>query len=115
MVPFEGFVFKSHQCKAGKHNQSNDFLYYLKLHQRERATIAFKSNSVGRNLKKIFEECNSPANEDYGHKWQGLEPFHFLEFQMPVPSHRHKNVGQNQQANGVKSLHVNLFLKPLQM
>ena len=51
------------------------------------------ANTVGRDLKAVFKESDSPANE------RDLPQRHVLVFQVAVPRKGHKNVGEEQQNN----------------
>lgn len=62
VVPFEAFGFKEKHRENYKNNQSNHFLNDFELHQIERAAVAFVSNFVGRNLKEIFKQGQSPTD-----------------------------------------------------
>ena len=51
---------KRHYREDNKHHQRDHLLQNLQLHERERTTIAFKTNPVGRHLQAVLEERNAP-------------------------------------------------------
>lgn len=80
MVPSKGFVFKHQQCKHRENHQGDHFLYDLKLDERKWATVFLKTDAVGRHLKKVFKQRDSPADQNNGDQWQGIKPLPLLEF-----------------------------------
>lgn len=66
MIEPESFCLKCKQGKKGKNHQSDDFLQYFELPQIKRTSIGSVAISIGRNLKAVFEKCNSPADQNNG-------------------------------------------------
>ena len=93
MIQPECFITKNNEGKKSKDNQSNYFLNDFQLPKIKRATKFVKSDSVGRHLKYIFEQSNSPAEKNYRWETPVTEPAKFFEFQMAKPSNGHKCVG----------------------
>lgn len=54
MVPVQCFSLKENSGKNSKYNQSNHFLNHFQLHQRERAAIPDKADTIRRYLTGIF-------------------------------------------------------------
>src|ERR1700739_15841 len=75
--------------KPGKDHQSNDFLNCLELCGIKDMT----ANAVGRDLKGVFKECDSPANECDFPQW------HVLVLKMAIPGKGHKDVGNEKTNN----------------
>ena len=51
-------------CDDAEDEQGDDFLYDLELHQCEGASVAHKSDSVGRYLAAVFQKCDNPGKCD---------------------------------------------------
>lgn len=51
-------------CDDAEDEQGDDFLYDLELHEREGASVADKSDSVGRYLAAVFQKCDNPGKCD---------------------------------------------------
>lgn len=51
-------------CDDAEDEQGDDFLYDLELHEREGASVAHKSDSVGRYLAAVFQKCDNPGKCD---------------------------------------------------
>ena len=64
MIQPDGFIFKCDDGKKRKNNQRDNFLYDFQLPEIERTSVAIKPHAVSRNLKKVFKQSDSPANED---------------------------------------------------
>ena len=93
MIPTKGFILKKQQRENHKNDQSNHFLYDFKLHQAKRTAIAFKPNAIGRHLKKIFKQSQSPTDQDNRNESGVFKPFEFFKFEMSIPSQGHEDVG----------------------
>ena len=77
-------------CKWNEHHQRDRFLKNLELRKRQYS----ESNSIGWNLKEIFEQRDSPA-----HYCRDV-PFAVVQrSQMSVPRERHEDVRKNEQAD----------------
>ena len=105
VVPFQHFVFEQYQGEYGEHQQGDHFLYYLELHEGKRAAVFAVAEAVGRHHEAIFHKCNQPTDQDQAEQTGFLKKFQVLELQMAVPGKSHKNVGQQQQDNGIKAFH----------
>lgn len=79
--------FPRGRCKYNENNQSYYLLDDLELEGIELAI----AQSVCRNLKAIFEECNSPAGEDRSP--DGNVP----EFEVTVPGEGHEHIARDEQ------------------
>lgn len=88
MIPVEPLT-QDNNRKYGKHAEGNDFLKNFQLSGAEMA-IAY---TVGRDLKKILEKGNAPANQN--DKKERITPLWKI-FQMAVPSYRHKRIGDDE-------------------
>jgi len=85
MIPCESFFEVEYREQAENH-QCDDFLHRLEL----RCRIDLVSDTIGRHGQKIFEQRNTPTDEDDRHQWRAGE------FQMPVPGKSHENIGADQ-------------------
>ena len=65
MVYSKGFGFENKQGEDRKNNQGDNLLNDFELNKRKGASIFFKSNPIGRNLKNVFKKCNPPAYQYY--------------------------------------------------
>ncbi len=99
MIPTERFRFEHQQGENGENRQRNDFLDHLELEQRERSPVLAKTDPVRRSLKQVFQERNTPAEDDHQQKRQVVEPLMTLEPQLPVPGESHEYIGNNEQAD----------------
>ena len=106
MVPMQCLALKEHGGEHGEHNERDDLLDDLELHQRERPAITRKTNAVGRYLARVFGQRDSPRKEDDGVERPVGDDFHFLQFQVPVPGKGHEDVGHNEQEDGTESFHI---------
>lgn len=106
MIPFQGLVFEQQQSEYGKHQKRNDLLRYFQLNEGEGASILLVTDPVGGNHQTVFHESDQPTDEDQSEQAGLLKKLQMLEFEVPVPGKRHKNVRKHQERNGVKSFHV---------
>ena len=51
-------------CDDAEDEQGDDFLYDLELHEREGASVAHKSDSVGWYLAAVFQKRDNPGECD---------------------------------------------------
>ena len=86
MIPSRTFP-EVEDCKYNENNQSYYLLDDLELEGIELAI----AQSVCRNLKAIFEECNSPAGEDRSP--DGNVP----EFEVTIPGEGHEHIARDEQ------------------
>ena len=110
MIPFERKVLEEDQRKARKDYQRDHLLDDLQLDKAEWAALLLEADPIGGHLKTIFEEGYPPADQD--NREQGRMPGAVLpkKTQMPVPGHRHKRIGKDQQPDGQKDgLHMLCF------
>lgn len=96
MIGSETFIFKHQNREKGKNNERDNFLNDFELPNTKRSAVSFKSNFIGRNHRHIFKQRNHPAKKNDFQKAQICKPIVLLEFQVTVPSKRHKYVGNNQ-------------------
>lgn len=54
MVPVQGLPLEHHGGDDREDDERNDFLNHFKLHQVERAAVAFEAKPVGRYLATVF-------------------------------------------------------------
>ena len=64
MVPVQGLSLEHHGGDDRKDDERNDFLNHFKLHQVERAAVAFEAKPVGRYLATVFCESYHPREKD---------------------------------------------------
>ena len=75
-----------------ENGQRDALLNDLQLDEIERSSVFHKAQSVGGYLTAIFEKGNHPREGDDTNEWPVAAGSRFLQFQMPIPSQRHKNV-----------------------
>ena len=94
MVPAQRVGFHEDQREDGEHRERHDLLNDFQLPDRERTAEFGASDAVGRDLKAVFEQRDSPAQQDDG---EYPESFEFgFEGDMPVPCQRHEGVGNHE-------------------
>jgi hypothetical protein len=81
------FLFQIQDGKTGKNDKRNDFLNRFQLGGGKLSM----PQTIGRNLKAILKKRDQPTDDH--HQPQGTE----LEFQVPVPGERHKDIRNRQQ------------------
>lgn len=90
-------VFENGQGKDHEHDERDDFLNDLQLHQREGPTHFLGTDAVGGYLKAVLEEGKPPAHEHNGPDRRGTVAALLAEdFEMTVPGHCHKCIGKQQ-------------------
>lgn len=63
MVPSESFGLKRQCAEKNKNGKGNNLLYNFELHQRKRPSVALEAQTICRNLKTVFEKCDTPADK----------------------------------------------------
>lgn len=92
MVPMERLALKQHSRNDSEDYQRHDFLYNFQLNKRERTTIPYKTDTVGRYGHAIFNECYRPRENDDTDKRPIARYMFLLQFQVGIPSKSHENV-----------------------
>ena len=64
VVPAQRF-FHVDNAEGNKDGKRDDLLNDFQLHQIEGTSVFDESDSIGRHLSAIFEECDSPGEEDH--------------------------------------------------
>ena len=105
VVPPESLGFKKDQSENRKYSQRDHLLNHLELEKRKRTAVASESDAVGRNLKHIFEQSNTPTQQNNSEQGQIIEPPLPLQPQLPIPCKSHKNVGYDQQTDSQIGFH----------
>ena len=95
----------------GEDGQRDALLNHLQLHQVEWAAVVDEPQPVGRHLAAILEKGNAPRESDDAQQRPVARDARLLQTQMAIPGERHENVAQNEQDNGVKSVHILLFTR----
>ena len=110
MIPMKLLSAKKHYCKDCKHDQSYRLLYDFKLHQSKRTSITRETHAISWNLTAIFEEGDTPGNEDYDNKRGRIgNPLKILHLKMTIPCKSHKNIGDDKQQNSIKNWHTQKY------
>lgn len=60
----KGFTTEANHREDGEDAECDDLLNDLQLNERERSTVTFKAKAIGRNLKTVFKERQTPGDED---------------------------------------------------
>ena len=105
MVPLEVLALEEEVHDDREDGQGNDLLQDLELHQAEGAAVAAEADAVGRHGQAIFEEGDSPGEQDDEDQRPSGRDLHFLQFEMSVPRERHEHVRQDEHQYGPDSLH----------
>lgn len=64
MVPRKVFALKKEGDDDGEHDERDDFLNHLELDEAERTAVVEQSHAVSGHLAHIFEERNTPREEN---------------------------------------------------
>ena len=75
MIPAKRLILKEDQCKERKDQKGYNFLYYFQLNQREGTSILMKPYTIGRHLKRILDQRNTPTQQNDSSQRQAIEPF----------------------------------------
>lgn len=75
MVPAERFGFEKEQGEESENAERDDLLDDFELEEREWASVFPESDPVGRNQQNVFEEGDTPAEQDHAELRQIVEPF----------------------------------------
>ena len=65
MIPLQSLSLEHYGDKNCEYCERNDLLNDFQLHQIEGTSVFDESDSIGRHLSAIFEECDSPGEEDH--------------------------------------------------
>lgn len=106
MVPVQSLSLEHYGGDDRKDDERNDFLNHFKLHQVERAAVAFEAKPVGRYLATVFCESYHPREKDDADKRPMGRYARLLQLQVAVPGQRHENVAADEQQDGVDCVHV---------
>ena len=106
MIPAKGFITEHQDRENGEYDKRDGLLEDFQLDQRERTTIHVASYPICGYLEYVLEEGDSPADQDDGEEPHALSPGEFLEAQMTIPSHRHEDVGKDQEQDRPNAFHL---------
>ena len=112
MVPMQVVALKHNVCDDGENGQRNTFLNDFQLNEGERTAVVDEAETVGWHLAAIFEKGDGPRETDDGNQRPVVADTRLLQTKVTVPREGHKNVAENEQNDGVESVH-NLFEKEL--
>lgn len=104
VVHFYRFIFEDQQGKDHKYDEGDYLLDNFELHQRKRAAEPLVADPVGGNLEAIFEESNTPADQD-DDKQARAARFRPVEFQVAVPGHGHECIRKYQHSDRCQTFH----------
>lgn len=65
MIPVESLALEEQDRESGKNGQGDDLLDNFELNEAESTAVVRESHSVGRNHKAVFNQGNSPGNQNY--------------------------------------------------
>ena len=80
-----------------EHRQRDALLDNLELDEVERASVFYKSQSIGRHLTAVFKESDAPREYDDTNERPVAAGTCLLQFQMPIPSKCHKHIAKYEQ------------------
>ena len=96
MIPVQTLSLKEDISDDRKDDERNAFLYDLELYEVERASVIYKTDTVGGYLTAIFKEGYGPTEGDNSNEWPMATYTCLLKFEMPIPCQRHEYVAQYQ-------------------
>lgn len=92
MIPAQRHM-KSDSRESDEHDKGDNLLNHFELHQAECTAVSFKPDSVGGHLEAVFEESDTPRQEDDEDKRRGVgEKTGLLQFEMTVPREGHEDI-----------------------
>ena len=92
MVDREGLLLEEYQHEDGEDGQREKLLDYLELPEVERTAILDEADAVGRHHKTVFDQSDTPTEEDDQWQRELTEPRGALQLQVTVPCERHKDI-----------------------
>lgn len=108
VIPLERLVLAEEQHEGGEDDKRDYLLNHFQLPQRERPAVLDAADTIGRHLKTVFEQGDSPAQQHDGRERQ---PFEFrFEDDVSVPRQRHEGVGADEQQDGEYSARHSTFV-----
>ena len=111
MIPVKRLTLKEDIGDGGKDYQRHALLDNLQLYERERTAVAVESQAIGRHLKAILEEGDTPREHNDTHQRPIAADTRLLEAQMTVPGQSHKDIAHEEQNYCFYSLnHIYYFL-----
>lgn len=112
MIPLDGLTFEDKDGEDGEDRNGNRLLNDFELHQVKHTAVSGKADAVGGNLKHIFRQCEQPRQHDDKEQRRVVgNHIHRLEFQMPVPSERHKDVRHEKHPDSIDGIHNCIYLR----
>ena len=94
------FPLEEHRGEHREHDERDDLLDNLQLHQRERPPVARETDTVGRYLECVLRQRDAPREQYHRVQRPIRADFHFLQLQVTVPRERHEDVRHDQQQDG---------------
>ena len=94
MIPVQTLSLKENISDDRKDDERNAFLYDLELYEVERASVIYKTDTVGGYLSAIFKEGYGPTEGDNSNEWPMAAGTSLLKFEMSIPCQRHEYVAQ---------------------
>lgn len=64
MIPMERFTSKYDCREECEHDERNNLLYHLELHECEWTSVTDKADAIGWNLTRVFSQGDNPRKED---------------------------------------------------
>ena len=96
MVDREGLVLEEDQHEDREDGQREELLDDLELPEVERTAVVDEADTVGRHHETVFDQRDSPAEENHHRKGELAEPCGVLKTQVAVPRKGHENIRTNQ-------------------
>lgn len=97
MVPAQMLASEKKHCNDGEHHERDGLLHHLKLHERERASVAGIADAICRNHEAVFRERNEPGEQDHADERPVGADAGLLQFEMAIPRYGHEDVGNNEE------------------
>ena len=97
MVPVQMLSLENQVGNDAEHDEGDDLLYDLQLHQRERPAVVDEADTVGRHKETIFYACYHPREGDDAYQRPIRRDARLVELQVAVPRKRHEDIAANQQ------------------
>lgn len=106
MVPLQLLALKQHVGYDTEHNERDNLLDDLELHEREGATITQKTNTIGWYLTTILQKGDNPREENHADQRPMTANARIGQLEVAIPGQRHEHIAQNEQQNGIDALHI---------
>ena len=96
VIPMQALPLEEDVGDDGEDDERHALLYHFELYQIEWTAVVDESDAVGWYLTAVFEEGNRPTEGDDSYQRPVATHPCLLQFEMPVPSQCHENIGKDE-------------------